>query len=114
MTKEDLIVLAVAVSIAFLVLVVVYYFVGKKQAKDLAIKFILEAERLFGSEVGQTKFQWVVHTIYTMLPTLVRLLYSEEQVKALVQNTFNDLKDNALGVLEDKIREEEICLPDIE
>lgn len=114
MTREDMIVLAVAVVTAFLVVAVIYYLVGKKQAKVLAVKFILEAERLFGSEVGQTKFKWVVHTIYSMLPGLVRAFYREEEIEKLVQTTFNILKKTALGELEDKIREKEICIPEFE
>lgn len=107
MVREDLLTLVIAVAIAFLVFMVVYYFVGKSQAKVLATKFILEAERLFGSEVGQAKFKWVVSTIHSLLPGLLKVLYTEKDIEKLVQITFNSLKRGALGVLEDKLREEE-------
>lgn len=72
----------------------------QKQAGEL----IGEAENTFRdtAKAGGQKFEWVVDTLYNLLPAPVRILFPRSVISTIVQNTFDAIERYAKTQL-DKI-----------
>ncbi|KXZ39855.1 hypothetical protein SAMN05661008_00924 [Alkalithermobacter thermoalcaliphilus JW-YL-7 = DSM 7308] len=65
--------------------------VAIKEARELAYKLMLTAEKLFVK--GDEKFIWVVNKFYNMLPEYTKNLFTEEDVENFIQKSFDEIKD---------------------
>jgi hypothetical protein len=60
----------------------------KKQAGRIIYGLVVQAEKLLGSKTGQAKFA----VVYTKLPWVVRLLYTQTEIEKMVEDAVGWLK----------------------
>lgn len=83
----------VLVVIVFIGVLVWLYKRGKeKTVRQIILKLVVEAEKKLGSETGELKFNEVLSNLYLSLPFLVKLLFTEEQLKKMIEDAVENLK----------------------
>lgn len=80
------------------------YLKQKNTLMDMAKDKISEAERMYrdATNAGGAKFEWVVSTIYELMPAAFRVVFTRETIMILVQRTFDSMEKYAV-VQMDKI-----------
>jgi len=89
--------------IILLTIVAIVYFglIYKKYGKNAALeelrknlyKLMLLAQKKFGNDAGQMKFDWVVTKVYEAFPTSIKIFIDREDLLRFVQKTYNELTD---------------------
>ena len=68
---------------------------GKKNvAKVTILSLVIEAEKIYGKEMGQVKYAYVVRKVHPLLPFIVKLIISEEALGELIEDSVKFLKEN--------------------
>ena len=84
---------SILVVAAVIILIAVLYFIGKKkEATKLALHFIEIAEDLLGPKKGEEKHWYVVEHLYLMLPKILKLIYSKENISLFIERIFETTK----------------------
>lgn len=83
----------VVVIVSILIVFALYYMGKKKEAAKLAYELIVIAEEIIlGNSKGNIKLTFVYEKLYLMLPKIIRMVYSEEQIYRLIDNVFEENK----------------------
>ena len=85
------------VDLLFLLIVLVGSLIGyktgnKQFVKQLILALVVNAEKQLGSKTGELKYNDVITTLYSRMPTLLRILYSKEQIDQLIEDAVQYLK----------------------
>ena len=75
----------------------VAYFKTKTKVIEQAKEKINEAEIMYQStaKAGGEKFNWVVETIYMMIPQPMQMIFTKQLVGSIVQNVFDSIQKYA-------------------
>lgn len=98
-------VLAVLLNAAWIILgFMVFYFKTKTNIINTAVEKIGEAEETYKDYVkaGSLKQEFVVNAIYDYLPAPMKLFFTKEIIRSLVQKAFDEIQNYAMLQL-DKI-----------
>ena len=70
------------------------YLRTNEKIKESSIKYITEAEEMYKdvSKAGGQKFNWVVDTLFNMVPRPLRIIFTKPCIEKIVQNTFNGIE----------------------
>lgn len=88
------------------------YLKQKNTIMNLAKDKISEAEEIYkdATDAGGEKFEWVVTTIYELMPAAFRMVFTRETIMVLVQRMFDSMEkyavsqiDKVVGKIEDKL-----------
>lgn len=88
------------------------YLKQKNTIMNLAKDKISEAEEMYKdtTDAGGEKFEWVVTTIYELMPAAFRMVFTRETIMVLVQRMFDSMEkyavsqmDKIAGKIEDKL-----------
>lgn len=81
--------LDILIVILFLASLVILYKRGKKDTvKAIVLTLVVKAEQQLGSKTGKLKF----NQVYSSLPWVVRLLFSQKQLYNLIEESVKELK----------------------
>lgn len=75
--------------------------------RRIILALVTEAEKRYGDGTGELKYNHVVERIYEVLPWILRILYSKEQIDKMIEDSVEYLKRylnegrNLLGYGED-------------
>lgn len=80
------------------------YLKQKNTIMNLAKEKISEAEEMYkdATDAGGEKFEWVVTTIYDLMPAAFRMVFTRETIMVLVQRMFDGMEKYAVSQM-DKI-----------
>lgn len=86
----------IKIAIIALVIVVTLFpavrFLGIKKIKAIVLELIIMAEKEFGNDTGEIKFEVVVGLIYYKMPILSNLI-SKKTVGSIINSAVEHLKD---------------------
>ena len=73
------------------------YFKANEKLRNSSIKYITEAEEMYKgvSNAGNQKFQWVVDTLYNLVPPHLRIIVTKKCIENIVQTTFDSIEEYA-------------------
>lgn len=84
---------SVLVVVAFLVLIVVLIKRGEtKVLKKILFNLVTQAEKQFGSGTGELKFAAVADWIYQRIPAILKLLFTEKDIAAMIEAVLEEAK----------------------
>ncbi|MGI6085870.1 MAG: hypothetical protein ACOYIF_10605 [Acetivibrionales bacterium] len=63
------------------------------KVRELAYQAMLLAERTFSDGDGKVKFDFVVRIVYKYLPSWIKLFFTEEHLRRIIQEWYNIAKD---------------------
>ena len=80
--------------VAFIAVLVIYVIkTGKtKILKQIAVKFVTDAEGECGAGTGIIKLSDVVAKLYSHLPSVVRILFTEKQLVSIAESVLEEAK----------------------
>lgn len=98
----DLIMKFVVPLIAILLGAASAYYHENEKIRNSSIKYIAQAEDMYKDTVksGGQKFQWVVETIYDIVPVPFKIILTKKMIEKIVQSTFDGLEEYAKLQLE--------------
>ncbi len=79
-----------------IVLVLAMYLIIFKQnvaIKNIALKWVIEAERTYGSGTGEIKYNYVVGAIYERIPFIFRVFFTEKMIDNIIENAVDYMKE---------------------
>ena len=80
--------------LTILLLYIIIKFSKQVNLQPIIIRLITQAEKEFGSGEGAKKFNYVVDELYdNFMPKIMKLFFSEEEVKQFIQSVFDMIKD---------------------
>ncbi|NLL67247.1 MAG: hypothetical protein GX236_06050 [Clostridiaceae bacterium] len=90
--SQNWLVILILVSVAAYI---VYLSITKQWTKvrEFAYQVMLLAERTFVDQDGKMKFDFVVRMVYKYLPSWIKIFFSEEQLRRLIQEWYDIAKD---------------------
>lgn len=81
-----------------LIFIVTMLILIKKDKSDVVRKvvygFVVQAEKEFGSKTGEVKYAHVVSQLYTRLPFILRLVFSQQDINKYIEDGVKMLKDS--------------------
>lgn len=60
--------------------------------RRIVLALVTEAEKRFGSGTGELKYCYVVERIYEVLPWIIRILYTKEQLDKMIEDAVEYLE----------------------
>ena len=66
---------------------------GKGELKNIALKYITDAEKEFDSNMGTIKFATVAEKLYNKIPSAVRIFFTKKDIEKLIESTLKTMKD---------------------
>jgi hypothetical protein len=89
------------------------YYRENEKLRDSSIKYIAQAESLYKdtTKAGGQKFEWVVDTLYNIVPTPFKIIITKKIIEKVVQSTFDELEEYAKMQL-DKVLNDNITRSD--
>ncbi len=78
------------------------YYHENEKIRNSSIKYIAQAEDMYKDTVksGGQKFQWVVDTIYNIIPAPFKIVLTKKVIEKIVQSTFDSIEEYAKLQLE--------------
>ena len=71
------------------------------ELKGSAAKYVVKAEKTFeGTQRGGEKFEWVVETLFILLPVPVRAFITKDMIAEIVQGAFDAMAEYATTQLD--------------
>lgn len=84
------------ICIAALTILVLAIFFGRsglaRQAKEILLGLVAEAESLFGEGTGSIKFSAVLARLYAAMPSFFRFFFSKERISAWIEEALLSMK----------------------
>lgn len=83
------------ITIIFVVVgLLLLYKNGKKEfVRQAVLSLVVQAEKALGSGTGELKYAMVVENIYKMLPSILTMLISKEELDTIIEDSVQRLKD---------------------
>lgn len=86
-----------ALDIAMIVVVsligLIAYKLGQREfVMCMILTFVAEAEKKFGSGTGELKYAIVTERLYEVMPKLLKLVYTKQQLDKMIEDAVNYLK----------------------
>lgn len=93
MTTYEIAMLILGIVLGFLSL---YFKYNTRLAENVA-DFINEAEGMYTdlTKAGGKRFEWVVNSLYDLIPAPMRAFFTKAKIGELVQSTFDVIEDFA-------------------
>jgi len=86
-------VIEVAGTVLVCLIALLLYKRGKTDfVRRIILALVTEAEKRYGTGTGELKYNHVVERIYEVLPWIIRILYSKEQVDKMIEDAVEYLK----------------------
>ena len=63
-----------------------------KFVRKIVLALVTEAEKHYGNGTGELKYCYVVERIYEVLPWVIRILYTKEQLDKMIEDAVEYLK----------------------
>lgn len=81
------------------------YFRANERLRKSSIKYIAQAEEMYKdtSNAGVQKFEWVVDTLYNLVPKTMKIVITKKLIESIVQSTFDGIEAYAKTQLEKAI-----------
>ena len=78
------------------------------EIKGSAAKYIVKAEKMYeGTQRGGEKFEWVVKSLYLLLPVPIRAFITKEMIGDIIQGVFDAMADYAATQLDKAFSDKE-------
>lgn len=76
---------------------VVSYFKTSTKFRGFIAQLIADAEvkYAYAEKAGKQKMNWVIEQLYSIIPAPIKLLFSEERLRAFVQEVFESISEYA-------------------
>jgi hypothetical protein len=73
------------------------YFSQNEKLRNMSVKYIAEAEEIYkdATKAGGAKFNWVVETLYNLVPIPLKLFITKSIIEKIVQGTFDSIEEYA-------------------
>lgn len=70
------------------------YFKTNEKLRNSSIEYIIKAEELYKdtTKAGGMKFNWVVDTLYNLVPIPLRVVVTKKCIEKIVQSTFDGIE----------------------
>jgi hypothetical protein len=89
------------IILAFVGVVGYFFYLYKAKGQEVAflelkqdiLKLILLAEKKYGDDEGNLKFQWVADRVYNVLPAPFKFFFNSKDLEDLIQSVYNNAKD---------------------
>ena len=95
--QNNLLELIIIFIIIILFLIYLFYLIKKEGLRNVALRAILEAEKLYNSTTGKERLSFAVNYVYDYLPSYIKLVFSkkilEEYLQKFIQTIFDQVKD---------------------
>jgi hypothetical protein len=69
-----------------------YISIKNKGLRKVAIILIVEAEKAFKDGKNSEKFNYVFENLYAILPTILKIFMTKEDIKNFIQKIFDEIK----------------------
>ncbi|MDD2494493.1 MAG: hypothetical protein PHE29_04795 [Tissierellia bacterium] len=81
------------------------YFSQNEKLRNMAVKYITEAEDMYKdtTKAGGQKFNWVVETLYNLVPVPLKFIITKPLIETIVQSTFDSIERYAKMQLDKSI-----------
>lgn len=96
MEKELFINIAV-LTVFFSILIFIWKQGYKKQAHKALLIFVIQAEKAWGRGTGKIKFA----EVYSKLPILVKLLFSQEEISEMIESAVRLMKEHLIDMIDE-------------
>lgn len=98
-------ILVIAILAVLVIVCVALLFIAKgryrKIAKQILLSLVVTAEKAFGGKTGEIKFSYVAERLYSIMPSLVRLLFSEKDIANMIEEAVDRMKQYLNDTSED-------------
>lgn len=88
----DILSIVIIALVVIISIVSLFYSIKKLGLRIVAIKFIVEAERIFQNKKGSVKFNYVVDKIYEMIPKFLQIFVTKVLLINFIQKVFDEVK----------------------
>lgn len=82
--------------ILIIVFVIAMLYLAKKgetaTLNKIMFALVTQVEKEFASGTGRLKLSVVVDAVYQRMPTILRFLFSEEEIESMIENALKDAK----------------------
>ena len=88
------VILNIAIIAMFVALLLILYKDNKKEGvKKIILALVVQAEKNLGSKTGDLKYAEVMKGLYGALPSIVRILFTEEDIDNYIEDGVQKLKE---------------------
>lgn len=88
------VILNIAIIAMFVALLLILYKDNKKEVvKKIILALVVQAEKNLGSKTGDLKYAEVMKGLYGALPSIVRILFTEEDIDNYIEDGVQKLKE---------------------
>lgn len=88
------VILNIAIIAMFVALLLILYKNNKKEVvKKIILALVVQAEKNLGSKTGDLKYAEVMKGLYSALPSIVRILFTEEDINNYIEDGVQKLKE---------------------
>ena len=88
------VILNIAIIVMFVALLLILYKDNKKEVvKKIILALVVQAEKNLGSKTGDLKYAEVMKGLYGALPSIVRILFTEEDIDNYIEDGVQKLKE---------------------
>lgn len=100
---------AIIILVAVVLLIVAYKAGHRNTVKKIILSLVVQAEKALGSGTGELKYAMVIEAVYNKLPTVMRFLFTPEEIDNMIEEGVNKLKEIlASGVTLDGYDDEQL------
>lgn len=100
---------AIIILVATVLLIVAYKAGHRNTVKKIILSLVVQAEKALGSGTGELKYAMVIEAIYNKLPTVMRFLFTPEEIDNMIEEGVDKLKEIlASGVTLDGYDDEQL------
>ena len=88
------VILNIVIIAMFVALLLILYKNNKKEVvKKIILALVVQAEKNLGSKTGDLKYAEVMKGLYSALPSIVRILFTEEDINNYIEDGVQKLKE---------------------
>lgn len=100
---------AIIILVATVLLIVAYKAGHRNTVKKIILSLVVQAEKTLGSGTGELKYAMVIEAVYNKLPTVMRFLFTPEEIDNMIEEGVDKLKEIlASGVTLDGYDDEQL------
>ena len=100
---------AIIILVAVVLLIVAYKAGHRNTVKKIILSLVVQAEKALGSGTGELKYAMVIEAVYNKLPTVMRFLFTPEEIDNMIEEGVGKLKEIlASGVTLDGYDDEQL------